>query len=444
MERLAELPPNVLPLRGEVKGSFAYVTVKDRLPVILTKAIDTLTRTLHAETDDYPAEKTAEAKDCISQLSKLTYELQRDRPLDILRDSEEDAETWNFLLGAVAKDKKTWFSAPWLFVECYMYRKIREIFSRTKYWKDFDVFAAQQKEPALFGSLKSVEELGKHLHDVELSLTNELERKAILKEFLQFSLWGNQTDLSLLINVTHADIHAMQTTSAGSLAKVEEKVIVNDLEKVLQRLEGIKRGRVDIILDNAGFELFADLCLADWLVHSSTAAKIVFHAKAFPWFVSDTTHRDFKWTLDAVENHARATNNAILLHRLEKWRALLADGTWEVRVDPFWTLPYPFWQLPTAGKHIYEYMCRSDFLIFKGDLNYRKAVYDAEWPVTTPFKEALGPLANDKTPPLLLLRTCKSDVAVGLKPGQAEQLTAEDKGWMVNGKFGMIQYHSSS
>ena len=38
-------------------------------------------------------------------------------------------------------------------------------------------------------------------------------------------------------------------------------------------------GRMDLVLDNAGFELVTDLCLADFLVTSGLASKVVLHAK---------------------------------------------------------------------------------------------------------------------------------------------------------------------
>lgn len=42
-----------------------------------------------------------------------------------------------------------------------------------------------------------------------------------------------------------------------------------------------------------------------------------------------------------------------------------------------------------------------------------------------------------------MLRTCKADTCVGLKPGQGESLNSTDPHWMVNGKFGMIQSYLS-
>ncbi len=78
---------------------------------------------------------------------------------------------------------------------------------------------------------------------------------------------------------------------------------------------------IDIVLDNAGFELFTDLCLAHVLVTVCKASKVnllwvmrptkrhahvflgqvVFHAKRIPWFVSDVTLPDFEWTLAQLE-----------------------------------------------------------------------------------------------------------------------------------------------
>ena len=44
---------------------------------------------------------------------------------------------------------------------------------------------------------------------------------------------------------------------------------------------------------------------------------------------------------------------------------------------------------------------------------------------------------------ILSLRTLKADVVAGLDEGQAEHLSAEDKDWMINGNWGVIQFASS-
>lgn len=39
-----------------------------------------------------------------------------------------------------------------------------------------------------------------------------------------------------------------------------------------------------------------------------------------------------------------------------------------------------------------------------------------------------------------VLRTLKGEIMVGLEPGQAEALAAEDPTWLINGKRGVIQF----
>ena len=76
-------------------------------------------------------------------------------------------------------------------------------------------------------------------------------------------------------------------------------VLVDDTEKIWEKLSKTTHPvRVDFVLDNAGPEIFSDLCLATFLSSKGIADKIVFHVKQFPWFVSDATHVDFHWIVD--------------------------------------------------------------------------------------------------------------------------------------------------
>lgn len=40
----------------------------------------------------------------------------------------------------MGENKVTWYKAPWLFVECYLYRKINEFIRTTQHIKDYDPF----------------------------------------------------------------------------------------------------------------------------------------------------------------------------------------------------------------------------------------------------------------------------------------------------------------
>uniref|UniRef100_A0A7M4G340 Sugar phosphate phosphatase n=1 Tax=Crocodylus porosus TaxID=8502 RepID=A0A7M4G340_CROPO len=118
-------------LSGRFKGSFAYFTIKDRLPQILTRVIDTLHRHKN-EFFEKHGEKGVEAeKRAISFLSKLRNELQTDKPMIPLSDELPDTPIWNQYLEyqrnvSNGNGQPSWFQSPWLYVECYMYRRIHE------------------------------------------------------------------------------------------------------------------------------------------------------------------------------------------------------------------------------------------------------------------------------------------------------------------------------
>ena len=65
----------------------------------------------------------------------------------------------------------------------------------------------------------------------------------------------------------------------------------------------------------------------------------------------------------------------------------------------------------------------------------RRLLGDAHWPADTPFAQAIPYFPVS----FVTLRTMKSDVVVGLQPGQAEALDRSDPDWRVNGKRAVIQ-----
>lgn len=61
----------------------------------------------------------------------MRNELLTDKPLLELTDSLQDTESWNQYLQRQQKqqgdqDSVSWFKSPWLYVECYMYRRVQE------------------------------------------------------------------------------------------------------------------------------------------------------------------------------------------------------------------------------------------------------------------------------------------------------------------------------
>ncbi len=139
------------------------MTVRDRLPTILTKVIDTIHRNKNKFLEEHGEvrivigklnsslllfqnylktpgmcflilliQKGIEAeKQTIALLSKMRNELQTDKPILALTDGLQDTESWNqYLLEHQRlqgdKESVSWFKSPWLYVECYMYRRIQE------------------------------------------------------------------------------------------------------------------------------------------------------------------------------------------------------------------------------------------------------------------------------------------------------------------------------
>lgn len=100
----------------------------------------------------------------------------------------------------------------------------------------------------------------------------------LFMEMCEICLWGNATDLSLLTSLTYEDIQKLQGAEARKRA--EKNILVNDLPAAYKVLVEARENnpkskrRVDIVLDNAGFELYVDLILAGYLLAVGLAAQV--------------------------------------------------------------------------------------------------------------------------------------------------------------------------
>lgn len=193
--------------------------------------------------------------------------------------------------------------------------------------------------------------------------------------------------------------------------------------------------RLDIVLDNAGFELITDLVFADFLISSGLVREVHFHGKSFPWFVSDVTVNDFKWIIQQM----MAANHKLMSETGAKWHSYLKDDVWYYHDHPFWTLPHEFCDMAADAPDLYATLRGSDLLLFKGDLNYRKLTGDRYWDHAVPFRTALR---GFEPAPLCSLRTLKGNVQVGLQPGQGEKLSLQEPDWMTSSKYAVIQFCS--
>ena len=217
------------PLSAKHHGTFAYYTVKDRLPEILAKALDCL----HKEWKDWrpyscqnvsEQVKENEAKEIIGQLSKLRYLLMTDKPLEKLEyQNMNDFCIWT---DAMVKEEAkqgsplSWFSSRWLFVECYLYRRVQDImlaYSPSMFFHTFDAFDCQKKA-SLTDNIVSAKSIG-----------NFVTTSSNVTDWIEVSLWGNRCDLSLNSTTPSFD------NIVNSLAELRERIISNDTDNLIRK-----------------------------------------------------------------------------------------------------------------------------------------------------------------------------------------------------------------
>lgn len=430
-------------------NSFAYETARTRWPRILATAIESIGGLIGSGTRLAPHDVSA-GQEIIQRFQSLEADMAQNAPLHhIPDDGAPDVVEYNQELDAF--DRPTWLNAPWLYTECYLYRLCHTFFTRsTPFWQTFDMFV-MDKQKALVGSKKGVIELVKRFNGVlkaiaDKEVTDDAIQKSLVEEMVQISLWGNATDLSLLTNLSVEQLESRQGKAARDQSK--QNVLVDDtaeVENLLMKVKSQPSASIHIVLDNAGFELLADLVFAGFLVESGCASKIILHGKRMPWFVSDVMERDLA---DLIDGFAEGTTfsdidvaaKEEIMKAGHYWQNLQKSGILHFKAEAFWTTAHPYGRMPEVDPSLFRYLASGDLVIYKGDLNYRKLTYDVQWPHTTSFEEAIGPLAtkvNGIGTRTLALRTAKADVGVGLKAGQESGLPHD---WTRSGKYAMISY----
>ncbi|MBI4673982.1 MAG: protein-glutamate O-methyltransferase family protein [Chloroflexi bacterium] len=340
-----------------------------------------------------------------------------------LREDAPDADFWR----QVSKpySGRSWLDAPWFWAETFFYRRILEIVGY------FQLGAWHERDP--FAPLKDAElrpdVAPKRVRGLLQSLTpgnltpnpspigrGEFETFELL---LYAALWGNRVDLSYNVE--------RMVGRAERLHDERANLLVDDAARVWGFLQTHRVKQLVYVADNAGTELAYDLALIEYLLHARLAEKIVVHLKPQPFYVSDAMPQDVERTLAAFD-----TANAETRALAASLRALRAQQRLELRVHWFYPTPLHFFEMPDD---LWNTMRSCDFVILKGDVNYRRVVGDAHWKHTIAFEYPTRYFPA----PFVALRTLKSDVIVGLTAAQVDALNHADREWRVNGKRGVAQ-----
>jgi len=373
-------------------GSFAQKTIRERKPQIIQEV---------SQAYPYPPE-------ILSELEAFAHEIASE-PIRPLHEDAPDVDLWHETWSE--HEGHTWFDVPWYFAETYFYRRLMEVvrFYHPGPWFDLDPFAPQ-KTAALE---RALEQFAPILGWRPSAWQESLEM------MVRDALWGNRADLS---NRT------ISQWAEGSREQRGGQLLIDDTSMLYPHLtSGPTPGRLDIVTDNSGLELLLDIRLAELLV-TFGLAEVRFHLKRMPFFVSDAMVRDFWHTLERLETFEPFGK---LMAR--QMRDAIDKGTVTLSDDPFWSTCLSYHQMPDR---VDADLSAARLVLFKGDVNYRRVLDDRQWPHTA----RLSDIARHLPAPFAVLRTLKGELIVGLEPGQAEELEAQDPTWMINGERGVIQF----
>ena len=393
------------PLRGSEEGTWAQSTIQERLPKIAQRVLD--------ENSLY--------QDAHIAICDLITEIPSANIRPIHDPSALDQEDWKeYTQPYLHLD---WRQVPWFFAEHYFYRRIIE---GVGYYKSgnghgLDPFS-HQKHLGLMTTQDDIRSLSSNL---TTWLKPDFPTHSALELLFAEALWGNQADLSLW------PVGKGKKPGHSNAGQAESYLLVNDMQTTIDRLNSAigSAPTVDVLLDNAGFELVVDLCLTDYLLSRGVAAIVRLHAKAHPTFVSDATREDVSHTLaffQTSDHRELAALGNRLREHIDSERLVLFS-------DFFWTSPLCMWEMPSQ---LCELFTESQLVISKGDANYRRLLGDRHWPFTTPFNEIMSYFPA----PLLALRTLKAELASGLSAEQIDNVSCLDPQWMTNGRWGIVQY----
>lgn len=390
-------------IRTDTTNPFANHTLRVRVPAIVRAVLE--------RHPDYAPEVHA-------ALGALAEAMEGGAPLPELTGNAPGA--FEFRAALAARAGEGWLSTDWLFAEPYAYRQLVE---RTRFWENGrDPFFSNKHEEYASAT---------HAAALERALEPGAAGDGRLHELFGAALFGNRIDLSFA------------ASRERGLATETDDLLIDEREGAVRAVfDG--QGPVHVIADNTGTELSLDLVLADFLLNE-LGCDVVLHLKTHPTFVSDATPFDVRAFLGAPVDdtrHNTTDERAALRVRetspavaawAERLRAALAAGRLLLEPHPFWTGPASLWELPPE---LVARFAGARLVVLKGDANYRRAVGDAVWPVSTRFSDVTAAFPA----PLLALRTLKSDPIVGLSEARARVLDASEPTWRVNGKRGVASF----
>lgn len=306
-----------------------------------------------------------------------------------------------------------------------------------------------------------------------------------LSSFLKSMLWANKVDLSMYSKdqvAAAAALHHNTTASnpvveltplekwSASFERLDIDLMNNDTDPLVEYiltsvcLTALQTPNstfnLDIVLDNSGVELAADLMFAVALLSVAPVnVNVRLHGKACPFYVSDTNEHDVAALLDMASN---TTEEVDALRFGRDVSSHVENGRIQFYFeDPEWVSPIEFAELPPVLLNRFFYTnqlthqkeedpkllrwlptAKSALVVFKGDLDFRRLVGDRHFgrcftrcttnttqdKVQQAYQEGhsswqrvVGRYWPLQCVPVAALRTAKSEVSIGIKEDISRQ-----------------------
>lgn len=383
------------PLRGADPNTWQFDTVSRRLPDI--------------------ARRVGQENRLTKEQGAAIFQLADDIPQGRIRyladaDAPDSAEWSGYIRPYL---DQTWLEVPWFFTEMYFFRRILEA---TGYFVPGAGFGL---DPYRLQKMEGMRAAGDGLRRMA-GVTSVLGEHATIRKVLLQDLWGNQSDMSIWPVAGDGNSNG---PDGGHL-------LVDDSEQAadwILHLAATQAG-IAIVVDNAGLEFLGDLLTIDFILRNGLAQVVELYLKPQPTFVSDATAPDLTSSIAFMSRHDQASVRSAA----ERLTGFLLDGRLRPYNHTFWTSPAAFWEMPLD---LQKRLSDTGLVILKGDMNYRRLLGDRHWPYTTPIQLLPRALAT----PILALRVCKAEVAIGIDPQALDRVNRIDPAWRTNGQWGMLQ-----
>lgn len=303
------------------------------------------------------------------------------------------------------------FSAKFLESEFFLYHIIKK-----KWEKEFP----NKKDEDFFFSKKEKDWEEKKESYIKDKINSLVFQSSSLKQdivinYIKYMTAGNSHDLS--------QQEGYIPTNNDGIKYLSDESVPKELFDFLSRR---RYKRFDILCDNAGIELFSDYLFALYLLQTNTIQTIYLHLKPSPMFVSDATMSDYVYMKNLMKRQNETIYQLFTQYETEKRLIILNDET-ELFCTPYFS----------ECDFIQNIMRKSELLILKGDLNFRRLVGDIDWNYSQSIRPIIRPFINCK---VLCLRTIKSDTLLGLSSDKAAVAIEHKDSDLTKGKFATIQF----